>query len=107
MYTKKKFKLTWVKRDLDKNCKMTPLTTAHVGFVKPNTSKPRKVWGVINIIFSFGIFKESALDRFFHRVAMSVYLFMYLCMYLSHFHVIFLRGIRQALAWNKTGSCVE
>ena len=31
------------------------------------------------------IFKESALGRFFHRVAMSVYVFIYL----SPFHVIF------------------
>ena len=45
------------------------------------------------------LFKESALGRFFHRVAMSVYIYIYM----SPFHVIFLRGIRQALVWNKTG----
>ena len=39
------------------------------------------------------IFKESALGRFFHRVAMSVYISIYLhSVYMSPFHVIFLRG---------------
>ena len=50
------------------------------------------------------VFKESALGRFFHRVAMSVFLYIYI--YMSLFHVIFFRGIRQALACNKTGPSI-
>ena len=38
------------------------------------------------------IFKESALGRFFHRVAMSVYIYIYISVYMSPFHVIFVRG---------------
>ena len=47
----------------------------------------------------FDIFKELALGRFFHRVAMSVYISIYVPFSCN----LFLRGIRQALAWNKTG----
>ena len=57
---------------------------------------------LFNVLFTSvnNIFKESALGRFFHRVAMSVYLYIYISVvYMSPFHVIF-------FAWNKTGSCV-
>ena len=48
----------------------------------------------------FAIFKESAQRRFFHRVAMSVYISIYLYVCLSPFHVIF-------FACNQTGSSIS
>ena len=54
------------------------------------------------------IFKESALGRFFHRVAMSVYISIYLhSVYMSPFHVIFFAwknwcglSLVKELVWN-------
>ena len=51
------------------------------------------------------IFKESALWPILSS-SRDVSLYIYLSIYLSPFHVFFLRGIRQALACNKTGSFI-
>ena len=44
----------------------------------------RKCVTLLKFMTELNIFKESALGRFFHRVAMSVYVFIYL----SPFHVL-------------------
>ena len=66
---------------LFKPCFDGPKVPANFGLITASFGWVKEIWKDLylgGVLLCSSVFKESALGRFFHRVAMSVYVFMYL-----------------------------